>query len=72
CHVGNCRSRDGIRKAQARAEAIEIMLDDFGLEQERFRLEYIAASEGPKLAKVIEEMTEELAALEPNPYKQDS
>jgi F420-non-reducing hydrogenase iron-sulfur subunit len=48
------------------------MLDDFGLEQERFRLEYIAASEGPKLAKVIEEMTEELAALEPNPYKQDS
>jgi coenzyme F420-reducing hydrogenase delta subunit/NAD-dependent dihydropyrimidine dehydrogenase PreA subunit len=69
CHPGNCRSRDGITKAQARAEAIEIMLEDFGLEQERFRLEFIAASEGEKFAKVVQEMTEELAALGPNPYK---
>ena len=69
CHPGNCRSRDGIRKAQARAESIELMLGDFGLEPERFRLELIAASEGPKFARVVEEMTKELAALGPNPYR---
>jgi heterodisulfide reductase subunit A-like polyferredoxin/coenzyme F420-reducing hydrogenase delta subunit len=69
CHPGNCRSREGIRKAQARAESIGLMLEDFGLEPERFRLELIAASEGPKFARVVEEMTEELSALGPNPYR---
>ena len=69
CHPGNCRSREGIRKAQARAESIELLLEDFGLEPERFRLEHIAASEGPKFARVVAEMTEELAALGPNPYR---
>jgi len=70
CHPGNCRSREGILKAQARTEAIDLMLEDFALEPARFRLEFIAASEGLKFAKVIEEMTEELSALGPNPYKQ--
>jgi heterodisulfide reductase subunit A-like polyferredoxin/coenzyme F420-reducing hydrogenase delta subunit len=69
CHPGNCRSRAGIVKAQARAESIELLLEDFGLEQERFRLEFIAASEGAKFAQVVSEMTEELSALGPNPYK---
>jgi heterodisulfide reductase subunit A-like polyferredoxin/coenzyme F420-reducing hydrogenase delta subunit len=69
CHVGNCRSRNGILKAEARAEAIDLMLEDLALEPERFRLEHIAASEGQKFAKVITEMTEELSALGPNPYK---
>ncbi|MFC2165718.1 hydrogenase iron-sulfur subunit [Acidobacteriota bacterium] len=70
CHPGNCRSHNGIDKAQARAEAIELMLEDFALEPERFRLELISASEGAKFAKVIEEMKEELSALGPNPYRQ--
>ena len=69
CHPGNCRSREGIVKAQARAESIELLLEDFGLEQERFRLEFIAASEGHKFAQVVDEMTQDLVALGPNPYK---
>ena len=35
-------------------------------------LEFIAASEGEKFARVVEEMTAELSALGPNPYKQSS
>jgi heterodisulfide reductase subunit A-like polyferredoxin/coenzyme F420-reducing hydrogenase delta subunit len=70
CHPGNCRSREGIRKAQDRKEAIELMLEDFGLEQERFRLEHIAASEGPKFAHVVKDMSDELSSLGPNPYRQ--
>jgi len=69
CHPGECRSREGIRKAQSRSEGIGLLLEDFGLEQERFRLEFIAASEGPKFARVVKEMTEELAALGPSPYR---
>ncbi|GAF79167.1 unnamed protein product [marine sediment metagenome] len=45
------------------------MLEDFGLEEERFRLEWISASEGPKFVKIAEEMTKALKELGPNPYK---
>ena len=45
------------------------MLEDFGLEEERFRLEWISASEGPKFAEIAEEMTKTLKELGPNPYK---
>lgn len=70
CHLGNCRSRDGIRKAQDRKEAIELLLEDFGLEPERFRLEHIAESESLKFVKVVKDMTEELSLLGPSPYRQ--
>jgi len=69
CHQGNCRSREGIRKALDRKDAIELMLEDFGLEPERFRLEHIAASEGPKFARVVSDMTDELSSLGPSPYR---
>jgi F420-non-reducing hydrogenase iron-sulfur subunit len=69
CHQGNCRSREGIRKALDRKDAIELMLEDFGLEPERFRLEHIAASEGPKSGQVVSDMTDELSSLGPCPYR---
>jgi coenzyme F420-reducing hydrogenase delta subunit len=69
CHLGNCRSRAGIRKALDRKEAIALMLEDFGLEPERFRLEHIAASEGRKFAEAVKDMTEQLNSLGPSPYR---
>jgi coenzyme F420-reducing hydrogenase delta subunit/NAD-dependent dihydropyrimidine dehydrogenase PreA subunit len=70
CHEANCRSREGIRKAQDRKEAIELLLEDFGLELERFRLEHIAASQAQKFAQVVRDMTDELSSLGPSPYRQ--
>jgi len=45
-----------------------LMLEDFGLEPERFRIEWIASSEAQKFAEVMREMTETLRALGPSPY----
>jgi len=45
-----------------------MMLEDFGLEPERFRLEWIASSEAQKFADVMTEMTETLRELGPSPY----
>ena len=70
CHPGDCHYLEGNLKAEKRAEAIELMLEDFGLEPERFRLEWISASEGKKFAKTIQEMTETIKGLGPSPYKQ--
>ena len=46
-----------------------MMLEDFGLEPERFRLEWIASSEAQKFADVMTDMTEALRALGPSPYR---
>ncbi len=69
CHIGDCHYQDGNVRAEARAEAINLLLEDFGLEEERFRLEWISASEGPKFARIAEEMTKTLRELGPNPYR---
>ena len=69
CHIGDCHYQDGNKRAEKRAEAIALMLEDFGLEEERFRLEWISASEGPKFVEVADEMTKALKKLGPNPYK---
>ena len=45
-----------------------MMLEDFGLEPERFRLEWISSSEAQKFADTVTDMTETLRALGPSPY----
>jgi len=45
------------------------MLEDFGLEPERFRVEWISSSEGNKFADVVTDMTETLREIGPSPYK---
>ncbi|HLB74890.1 MAG TPA: hydrogenase iron-sulfur subunit, partial [Sedimentisphaerales bacterium] len=69
CHIGDCHYLEGNLKAENRKEAIELMLEDFGLEQERFRLEWVSASEGPRFAEVMREMTKTVRKLGPSPYK---
>lgn len=69
CHPGDCHYLEGNLIAEKRAEAIDLMLEDFGLEPERFRLEWVSASEGDKFAQVVKEMVEALKGLGPSPYK---
>jgi F420-non-reducing hydrogenase iron-sulfur subunit len=45
------------------------MLQDFGLEPERFRLEWVSASEGARFAQVVNDMVGDLKKLGPSPYK---
>ena len=70
CHPGDCHYLEGNIKAEKRAEALDLMLEDLGLEPERFRLEWVSASEGKKFAEIVNKMTETLKTLGPSPYKQ--
>jgi F420-non-reducing hydrogenase iron-sulfur subunit len=45
------------------------MLEDFGIEEERFRIEWVSASEGPRFAEVMMNFTKEIQELGPSPYK---
>jgi F420-non-reducing hydrogenase iron-sulfur subunit len=69
CHPGDCHYLEGNLKAEKRAEAISLMLEDFGIEPERFRLEWISASEGQKFAQVMTDMVEAIKKLGPSPYR---
>lgn len=70
CHPGDCHYLEGNLKAQARKEAIELLLDDMGIERDRFRLEWVSASEGPRFAQVIKEMVEQVRKLGPSAFRQ--
>ncbi len=69
CHPGDCHYIDGNLKTEKRVEAIELLLEDFALEPERFRLAWVSASEGPRFAQVMTEMVNAVKKLPPSPYK---
>ncbi len=68
CHPGDCHYLEGNLRAISRAEAITLMLEDFALEPERFRLEWVSAAEGPRFGQVMTEMVEQIRKLGPSPY----
>jgi F420-non-reducing hydrogenase iron-sulfur subunit len=41
------------------------MLSQFGIENERVRLEWVSASEGDRFAAIVDEMTEQVKKLGP-------
>jgi F420-non-reducing hydrogenase iron-sulfur subunit len=69
CHPGDCHYLEGNLRAKSRADAISLMLEDFALEPERFRLEWVSAAEGPRFAEVITSMVEQIRKLGPSPFR---
>jgi len=69
CHLGDCHYQEGNYKAEKRAEAIRLMLGDFGIEEERFRLEWVSAAEGARFAQVVREFTDQVKKLGASPYR---
>ncbi len=69
CHPGDCHYRNGNYKANRRIKLLKKLLVDLGLESERVRFEYISASEGKEYADLINEFTDEIKKLGPNPLK---
>jgi F420-non-reducing hydrogenase iron-sulfur subunit len=65
CHPGDCHYLAGNIKALRRSFLLRKLLAELGVDQQRFRLEWIAASESPLYAKVVNEMVEEIRNLGP-------
>jgi len=65
CHPGDCHYLAGNIKALRRSFLLRKLLAELGVQEKRFRLEWIAASESPQYAKLINEMIEEIRALGP-------
>jgi F420-non-reducing hydrogenase iron-sulfur subunit len=65
CHLGDCHYQEGNYKALRRHRLLVRLLEQFGIEKERFRLEWVSASEGAKFQQVCDEFTERIRKLGP-------
>lgn len=69
CHPGECHYMKGNYYTRRRMAALKRLLQVFGFEPERVRLEWVSASEGVKFAQLAREFTETIRALGPNPLR---
>ena len=46
------------------------MLGQFGIEEERLRLDWVSASEGDRFATIVDDMTEQIRKL--GPFRHDN
>jgi F420-non-reducing hydrogenase iron-sulfur subunit len=65
CHPGDCHYQEGNYKALRRYRMLLRLLDQFGIERDRVRLEWISASEGELFAKTVRALTERVRELGP-------
>jgi len=70
CHPGDCHYSEGNYKAMRRYPMLLDLLEQFGIDRQRVRLEWISASEGERFAEVIRDFTEKLKSLGPLRWKE--
>ncbi|MDI9645961.1 MAG: hydrogenase iron-sulfur subunit [Archaeoglobales archaeon] len=64
CHPpADCHYIEGNYKAYRRFELLKRILESFGIEKERFRLEWISAAEASKWVQVVNEMVSDLRRI---------
>ena len=65
CHPGDCHYQEGNYKALRRFHLLKRVLIGMGIEEERFRLEWISASEADHLKTAVNDMVAKVRALGP-------
>jgi F420-non-reducing hydrogenase iron-sulfur subunit len=65
CHPGDCHYMEGNYKALRRIRLLQRTMKDMGIQEDRFRLAWISASEGDKVKTTINEMTARVRELGP-------
>ena len=65
CHPGDCHYQEGNYKALRRYHLLKRVIAAMGIEEDRFRLEWISAAEADRLKEVMNDMVEKVRALGP-------
>jgi F420-non-reducing hydrogenase iron-sulfur subunit len=68
CHLGDCHYNEGNYKALKVVEKTRKILQLLGIDDGRFRREWISASEGPRFAEIMTEFTAEIQQLGRSPF----
>ena len=67
CHPGDCHYVKGNLSARRRVTGLRPFLKAMGIDSDRLRLEWISASEGPKIVETVSSFTETIKFLGPSP-----
>ncbi len=65
CHPGDCHYEEGNYKAMRRFYLLSKMLEQYGIEKERFKLEWVSAAEGAKFAEAVDAFSDQVKQLGP-------
>jgi F420-non-reducing hydrogenase iron-sulfur subunit len=65
CHPGDCHYMEGNYKLLRRTRMLNRFFQGMGIEPDRFRLEWISASEGERVKSVVNDMVAKVRALGP-------
>lgn len=65
CHPGDCHYAEGNYKAARRMPLLKKMLKQFGIEDERVRLDWVSASEGVRFVSIVDDITAKVRELGP-------
>ena len=65
CHPGDCHYQEGNYKTLRRVQMLKRLLKGMGIEEGRFRLEWISAAEADRLKMAVNDMVEKVRALGP-------
>ncbi|MCC7553929.1 MAG: hydrogenase iron-sulfur subunit [Methanobacteriaceae archaeon] len=65
CHMGDCHYSAGNYKWKKRAEMVGDLIEQLGIDRERFIFEWISASEGEKFQKTMESFQDKISKLGP-------
>jgi len=63
CHPGDCHYKEGNLRAFCRAELLERMLPQLGVDPERFHFDYVSAAESDKFSHLTVDFTERVRRL---------
>jgi len=72
CHPGECHYEKGNLFGRRRFALTKTVLDALGLESNRIKLAWFSADESRKLSGVVNDFTDQIQELGPNPIKEKS
>jgi F420-non-reducing hydrogenase iron-sulfur subunit len=67
CHPGDCHYNEGNYHTRRRFALLRPFLDYLGVDKDRFKIEWVSASEGKRFAEVVTSFTNTLKQLGPRP-----
>jgi len=72
CHPGDCHYIFGNQWAEKQFDVTRDLLSMLGLQEGRFRLEWVSAAEGPRWASLIDEFVAHITELGPSPLRPEA
>jgi len=71
CHIGDCHYLEGNYDMLQRYNELKDILESVGINSDRYRLEWISASEGKRFSQVVTEFVNQIKELGPLPKTGD-